>query len=641
MVDLTFIIGGPQGGGIESAGQIALKTFVMKGYNVLGNREYQSNIMGAHSYYTVRVKEERPGSVRVPVDMVIALDAESVFTHYKDVNPGGFLLYDSGTVNSRPERIASMPKPLKQRVVEDLKSRGLEATVAGAVKAAEDAGVKAIGLPLRQLLKVVAERSKRPLSSVSKTINTMGLSAGLYLLGVELDYIKLGIKAQFAGKAKVIEPNIIAAEAAVEYVREVYGDVESLPDGPHKGREKMIASGNDLVAMGKLVGGLTVQTYYPITPSSDEALYLERHRYYELSEEAREALGLEKAGIAIVQAEDELSAIGMAIGAAAAGARASTTTSGPGFSLMNEMISMAIMTETPVLISVWMRAGPSTGMPTREGQQDLLHTLFSGHGDNPKIVLASGDHIEAYYDTIKALNLAERYQTPVIHLLDKYLASSMISIDRQEIDPSKAVIDRGMLVDNPGPGYLRYKITEDGISPRARVGTTPMVITGLEHMEDGFVTEDPVVRDMMMEKRRRKWETVSREIPSEEKYKYYGDPNPEVLLVSWGSTKQIILEALNQLQEDGVSTGFLQIRFFNPFPAEEVESLLGSAGKVIDVEQNDLLQAAFVIAGYTGKRIKHAIVKLNGRPLYDTEVVYGVKRILETGEERVVVSGGA
>ncbi len=641
MVDLTFIIGGPQGGGIESAGQIALKTLVLKGYHVLGSREYQSNIMGAHSYYTVRVKDRRPGAVRVPVDMVIALDAESVLTHYLDVKEGGFLLYDSGTVNTRPEKIASMPKPLKKRVAEDLASRGLEATVAGAVKAAESNGVKAIGLPLRQLLKVVAEKSKRPLASVSKTINTMGLSAGLYLLGVEVDYVKKGIERQFAGKAKVIEPNIIAAEAAVDYVKEVYGEVKPLPDGPITSEEIMIASGNDLVAMGKLVGGLSVQTYYPITPSSDEALYLERHRYFPLSPEAREALRLEKVGIAIVQAEDELSAIGMAIGAASAGARASTTTSGPGFSLMNEMISMAIMTETPVLISVWMRAGPSTGMPTREGQQDLLHALFSGHGDNPKIVLASGDHIEAYYDTVKALNLAEKYQTPVIHLLDKYLASSMISLERSEISTDDIKLDRGLLVEEPGEGYLRYKITEDGISPRARIGSAPMVITGLEHMEDGFVTEDPVVRDQMMEKRRRKWMTISREIPSTEKISYYGDENPEVLLVSWGSTKPIILEALETLRGDGLSVGFLQIRFFSPFPAEEVAGILGSAKTVIDIEQNDLLQAAFVIAGHTGVRIRHSIVKLNGRPLYDTEVVYGVRRILETGEERVVVSGGA
>ncbi|MEB3773622.1 MAG: 2-oxoacid:acceptor oxidoreductase subunit alpha [Desulfurococcales archaeon] len=641
MVDLTFIIGGPQGGGIESAGQIALKTFVMKGYHVLGTREYQSNIMGAHSYYMVRVREDRPGSVRLPVDMVIALDAESVLTHFHDVKRGGFLLYDSGTVNTRADKIASMPKPLKQRLKEEFSSHGMDPTVANAVKLAESEGVKAVGLPLRQLLKTVAERSKRPLASVSKTINTMGLSAGLYLLGVELDYIKMGIRVQFAGKAKVIEPNIVAAEASVDYVREVYGDVDRIPDGPSKAVERMIASGNDLVAMGKLVAGIGVQAYYPITPSSDEALYLERHRYYELDEVARERLAMEKAGIVVVQAEDELSAANMIIGAAAAGARSSTTTSGPGFSLMNEAMSLAIMTETPVVFTIWMRAGPSTGMPTREGQQDLLQAIFSGHGDNPKIVIASGDHIEAYYDAATAFNLAERYQTPVVHVLDKYLASSMVSIDREELDPSRISIDRGALVDDPGPGYLRYKITDNGISPRARVGTVPMVITGLEHMEDGFVTEDPVVRDQMMEKRRRKWMTIEKEVPESERARYYGAEDPEILLVSWGSTKPIILEALRELEAEGLSIGFLQIRMFSPFPVETVGKLVSRAKTVIDIEQNDMLQASLLVSAYTGYRIRHAIVKLNGRPLFDVEVVHGVKRILETGEERVVVKGGA
>ncbi len=177
--------------------------------------------------------------------------------------------------------------------------------------------------------------------------------------------------------------------------------------------------------MGKVAGGLTVQTYYPITPAADEALYMEKHRLAQLTREAAEKLGMEKAPVIVFQTEDEISAINMAIGAALAGARASTTTSGPGLSLMNEAISMAVMMEVPVVITVWQRAGPSTGMATRVGQQDLLHSIFSGHGDAPKIVLASGDHEEAFYDAIKTLNWAEEYQTPVIHLLDKTIASSI------------------------------------------------------------------------------------------------------------------------------------------------------------------------------------------------------------------------
>ncbi|MEB3779763.1 MAG: 2-oxoacid:acceptor oxidoreductase subunit alpha [Desulfurococcales archaeon] len=640
-MDLKIIIGGPQGGGIESAGQIALKTFVLKGYNVLGNREYQSNIIGAHSYYIMRVKEERPGSVTLPVDAVLALDAESVLTHFKDPREGGILVYDPGTNNTRADRIPSMAKPLKKRLSEEFNSIGLEPTVGNAVKIASERGVKIVGLPLKQLVRAVAEKSHRPLASVSKTVNTMGLSALLYLLGIEEFYIEKAIQLQFAGKAKIIEPNIIASRVAVEYVREVYGNKDPIPDGPHKDSQFMIASGNDLVAMGKVAGGLTFQTYYPITPASDEALYLEKHRYFEVSEEAREKIALEKAGILVLQTEDELSAIMMAIGAAAAGARAATSTSGPGFALMNEAISLSVMAEVPVVISLWMRAGPSTGMPTREGQQDLLHALFSGHGDAPKIVLASGDHLEAYYDTIKALNLAERYQTLVVHLLDKYLASSMVSIKREELDNNGILIDRGKLVSSVDEGYMRYKITDDGISPRAPLGTTTMVMTGLEHTEDGFVTEDPVARDLMMEKRRRKMATIEREIPEEERAVLHGDPNADVTIVSWGSTKNIILDALRLLEAEGIKANFLQIRMFSPFPKETVSRILSRANIVIDVEQNDLAQASLLVNAYTGIRIKHFVLKLNGRPLFDTEVAYGVKRILETGEERVVVSGGA
>ena len=639
--DVSLIIGGPQGGGIESAGQIALKAFVIKGYNVLGNREYQSNIMGAHSYYHLRVSEERPGSVRLPVDGLIALDAESVFTHMEEVRPGGFIVYDVGTGSQEASKLQPMASALKKRIGEVFESRGLKATVSNAISLMEESGVKAVGLPMKELLKRVADESKRPIASVSKTINTMGLSAALSLTGVEEAVIDEAIRAQFAGKPKVVEPNIIAARVARAYVSEVHGLPERIPDGPHKGRTRMIASGNDLVAMGKVVGGLGFETYYPITPASDEALYLEEHRYFEVDGELREALGLDKASIVVLQPEDELAAVNMAIGASYAGARASTSTSGPGFSLMNEAISLAVEAEVPLLISLWMRAGPSTGMPTRQGQQDLLHALCSGHGDAPKIVLASGDHIDAFYDTIKALNWAERYQTPVIHLLDKYIASSMISLDEWEVDPAGLSIDRGKLVWRVDGEYKRYEITGDGISPRAPLGTATMFLTGLEHTEHGMATEDPVVREEMMWKRMRKFETIESEIGEDERAVLHGDPDAKITIVSWGSTKQIILSALRELEADGVKINFLQIRLFNPFPSKAVRRIAENAEMLIGVEMNALGQMGFLVRAHTGVEIGHYIQKVNGRPLFDVEVVEGVKRILESGERRVIASGGS
>ena len=637
MVDLKILIGGPQGGGIESAGQIALKAFVLKGYHVLGSREYQSNIMGAHSYYLVRVMRRRPRALTLPVDVLVALDAESVLTHFEEVRPGGFIVYDSGTANVKASTIAPMAKPLKERLSEFFGRRGSEPTVSEALKVAEERGVTPIGLPMKQLLRRVAEATERPLASISRTVNIMGLAAGLYLAGVELEYVKDAIVAQFSAKPKIIKPNVVAASMAVEHVSELHEGLPRLEDGPLKGKQLMVATGNELVAMAKLVGGLSVQTYYPITPSSDEALYLEEHRYFELNDVAKERLGLEKMGIVVLQTEDELSAINMAIGAALAGARAATSTSGPGFSLMNEAISYAVTVEAPILITLWMRAGPSTGIPTREGQQDLLHALFSGHGDTPKIVVASGDHLEAYWDTIKALEWAERFQTPVIHLVDKYLASSMISIEKREIEPRGYPIMRTLKTD----GDLRYKVTEDGISPWVPLGSSTMVITGLEHTEDGFATEDPVARDAMMEKRRRKMETIKREIPEEERVRVYGARDADVVLVSWGSTKDPILSAMETLEGEGVGARFVQIRTFFPFPEGTVSRELSEAKTVIGVEQNLLGQAAFLVRAFTGYRVRHMIFKLNGRPIFDDEIVYGVKRILETGEETVVVRGGS
>jgi len=641
VVDFTLIIAGPQGGGIESAGQIALKTFVLKGYDVIGTREYHSNIMGAHSYYLMRVRERRPGSVRIPVDALLALDAESVLTHFNDVKEGGFIVYDPATAKTSVDQIQPMAAPLKERLRRFFAERGEKPTVEAAIRAAEERGVKPVGLPLKTLLKRVAEEAKTPPASVSKTVNTIGLAATLYLLGVEPEIVERAIALQFARKEKVVKINVIAARIAVEYVKEVYGPSERLPDGPHRGKTRMIASGNDVVGMGKIVAGLGFLSYYPITPSSDEALYIERHNYIPVPPEAVGELGYDKLAIPSIQTEDELAAINMAIGAALAGARATTTTSGPGFSLMNEAISLAVEAEVPLVVTLWMRAGPSTGMPTRTGQQDVLHAIFSGHGDAPKIVIASGDHVEAFYDAMKAFNWAERFQVPVIHVLDKYLASTMVSLDRDDLDPSRIEIDRGKLVEKPGSGYVRYEITEDGISPRARIGDAVMYVTGLEHTPDGKATEDPVAREEMMFKRERKMRVAEEEIPEEDKAVLYGDADADVAIVSFGSNKPVILEALDLLKGEGVKARFVHVRLLSPFPGSLVAGMLDGAEKVIVVEANLWGHLATLLRAYAGIKPQHSIVKINGRPFYDNELAGAIKRVLETGEERVVVSGGA
>jgi len=639
MVDLSFIIGGPQGGGVESAGQITLKAFVVKGYNVLGTREYHSNIMGAHSYYHVRVSDGPARALRLPVDLVIAIDAESVLTHINDVRSGGYLVYDVDSVDVDATKIASMEPSLRNRLRRFFEGMGLKPTVGSAVKVAEERGVKTVGLPLKDLLKRVSELTGAPIASIAKTVNVIGLTAGLYLLGVDLNSIVKAVELQFGGRPKIVASNVAAAKVAYEFMVKTVGSVRELPEGPHKGRVRMLASGNEVVAMAKIVGGLTFETFYPITPASDEAFYIEENKYVDLGELTK-IMELERVPIVVLQTEDEIAAINMAIGAAAAGARAATSTSGPGFSLMNEAISLAVEAEIPVVITLWMRAGPSTGIATRTGQQDLLHAIFSGHGDTPKIVIASGDHVEAFYDAIKAFNWAEAFQTPVIHLLDKYLASTMTVLDEWDLDVSRVEISRGKRVLSPSDNYKRYELTDDGISPFAPIGTATMVVSGLEHDEYGFASEDPVDREAMVEKRLRKFETIAKSIPETEKLVLHGDPDARVTLVSFGSTKQVILSALEELERDGVKANFLQLRVLSPFPSESVSKILSRADKVICVEANSLGQLAFLIRAHTGYEVKHLIQKFNARPLYDVEVVYGVKKILSEGVRRVVVSGG-
>jgi 2-oxoglutarate ferredoxin oxidoreductase subunit alpha len=642
-VDLDVMIGGPQGGGIESSGQMTLRVFMIKGYDVFGIREYHSDIMGAHSYYNIRVRARKPRSVRLPVDALLALDAEAIFTHYNELAPGSYLIYDNDSLSTRMDRIAPMEPETKERVREDLKEKGVEPVASELVKYLSKQGVKTVGLPLKDLLKVTADRLKTSVVSVAKTVNTMTITALSAMLGIDLAAVERSIELYFAGRKSIIDSNVEAARVTYDYVKENYGVAKPLPDGPHRNKTRMVATGNDIVAMAKIVGGVTLETYYPITPSQDEAFYMESHRVFDLDEDAARSLGTQKMPALTLQAEDELAALNMAIGAALAGARVATTTSGPGLSLMNEAISFAVMAEVPVVISVWMRTGPSTGIATRQGQGDLLHSMFAGHGEAlPKIVLASGDHIEAYYDTIKALNWAERFQVPVIHLLDKYMAASMMSFDMEDVDPYKVPLDRGKFVVQPDPkAYKRYELTDDGISPRAPLGAVRYTVSSLEHNEEGVVTEDPVMRERMVMKRIRKMETIEREIPDSEKAVLHGDPDARVTVISWGTTKGPILDAMERLSAEGLKLRFLQIKTFLPFPTNMVKGIIETSDDVIAVENNAFGQMVWAIRMFTGFDIKKRIAKLNSRSLMEQEVYNGIRKALSMKEGLVVVSDGA
>jgi Pyruvate:ferredoxin oxidoreductase and related 2-oxoacid:ferredoxin oxidoreductases, alpha subunit len=298
---------------------------------------------------------------------------------------------------------------------------------------------------------------------------------------------------------------------------------------------------------------------------------------------------------------------------------------------MAEGIGWAGNNEVPLVITYYQRGGPATGQPTRHSQQDLRFAMHAAHGEFARIILASGDIEECFYDAAEVFNLAEKYQMPVIHLLDKGMANS--SQTYPVFDYSKVKIDRGLIVgekDLEGKTYKRFQYTETGISPRAFLGTKNAVqwYSGDEHNEMGNINEEPINRRRMMDKRIDKLDTVAREVPEDFKVKCYGDKKAENLVVSWGSPKGAIIEAINQLKDEGYSIGFAQVRLLLPFPSEQIKQLLGGKKRIIDVEDNHNAQLAGVITENTEIKPTHCILKYTGRPMMTTEVYGALKNIL-------------
>ncbi|HYY91286.1 MAG TPA: 2-oxoacid:acceptor oxidoreductase subunit alpha, partial [Candidatus Dormibacteraeota bacterium] len=458
-------------------------------------------------------------------------------------------------------------------------------------------------------------------------------------------YLDQSLERTFAGKQKVIHMNKIGAKMAYDLAKGLVQQPFGYQLKPIQNQPRLLLLGNEAVALGKIVGGCRVQTYYPITPAADESEFLESHENFDLD---GGQIG-KKGSILVTQTEDEIAAMTMATGAALTGVRAATSTSGPGFSLMVEGLGWAGMNEVPVVITQYSRGGPSTGQPTRHEQGDLKFVLSASHGEFPRIVLCSGDLEECFYDAIRIFNYAERYQMPAIHLIDKSLANSSATIPQLRSD--MIPIQRGKLVDNGhepnGDGeYHRFAFTNDGVSPRAVLGSGHRFWnSGDEHDEVGHIEEDPDNRIKMMEKRMSKLETAAREIPEEEKFNFFPSKKKpaDVTLVSWGSTKGPILDAIRMLEKDSIGVEFLQIRLASPFPTGSVHDKLSKAKLAIDIEQNYSGQMASVIAEKTMIDIKNKVVKFNGRPMSQDEIYQSVKQIISNPSQnkRIVLTHGA
>ena len=632
--------GGPQGSGVDTAANIFGRACGYGGLYVYGRREYHSNIKGLHSYFHLRISSREVSANINDVDLLAAFDAETVVRHVAEVISGGGIIVDKDQVNTKIFNIPTLSYEFKNEFRRYLGKKGLGDSLSDLLANAEKTGTRVFQIPYMDLLKQIANKlGIEQLSRVTRMINVLTIGISFGLLDYDESLVEKAIRTFFAEKPKIVDMNILAFKTAYNYAKQnfqnSFGHQLQKIDITEK---RIFLSGNQAVALGKVLGGCRIQTYYPITPAADESEYLEAHEIFKIK------TGDGKGSIVVIQTEDEIAAINMASGAVLTGARAATSTSGPGFSLMVEGLAWAGNNEVPVVITYYQRGAPSTGLPTRHGQDDLRFAIHAGHGEFARIILASGDIRESFYDAANAFNYAEKYQLPVIHLIDKALGNS--SQTYAFFDSSQFKIQRGDILDETKlqGEYKRFKFTESGISPRVLLGTKNGIhwYTGDEHNEFGHISEEPTNRTLMVEKRMKKLEVIEKEVPIEEKVNFFGDRNAKNMIVSWGSPKGAIIEAFQKLSEEGFSLGFIQVRMVHPLPKEHMTNMLQGAQKIIDVEMNYSGQLGGIIREKTGIPMSFYVLKWNGRPMTTTEVYDAIKLILlDKAPKRQVLTYGS
>ncbi|HVE36918.1 MAG TPA: 2-oxoacid:ferredoxin oxidoreductase subunit alpha [Nitrososphaeraceae archaeon] len=642
---ISWLIGGPQGSGVDSAANIFAKTCAKEGFHIFGKREFYSNIKGEHSYFTIRISDKPVNSHLEEINVLVSFDAETVFRHADKVSAGGMIIYDSSLAETVLEEVPTIDFEASNRTRKLLQDSGQSMNLSGMLEFAKSRGCMVYGLPYFEMLETVAQKMNDPkLSKISRVVNVMAISASISLLGIKKDMLINAIQEVFGPKPKLLASNIEAAEYAYSYIGTKYDtkNVKYKMTPKDALKEYLLLSGSQAAAIGKIVAGCRFQTYYPITPASDESEFLESNQIIDQADG-------KNGSIVVVQTEDEIAAITMAIGASLTGVRTATATSGPGFSLMAEALGWAGMNEVPLVVTMYQRAGPSTGLPTRHEQSDLLFAINAGHGEFPKIVLASGDIEESFYDAIKAFNFAEIFQLPVIHLLDKAISSSIQTCKRFSNDLK---IERGEFKNTIGRNqsegatghFQRFKLDDSPISTRVPIGTENAIFwnTGDEHTEEGHISEDPENRNKMMDKRMKKLDLALEKINQDDMAICHDfDSDGKNVVVSWGSTKGAILEALEKLSEEGNKMKFVQIRLLHPFPTETVKKFLKDAKLVIDVEMNYTSQLGSLVQQNIGREIDYKIVKYNGRSMSTTELYIALKAILSgNNERRIVLDGG-
>jgi len=619
---------------VESGANIFSRVCAEMGYQVFGKREFYSNIKGEHSYFTVRIADKKIHSNVNDVNLMASFDAETIFRHYDEVISGGGIIYDSDIEKITTDAVHTLDAPFKERLHKELESKNKPFTIAGVLEIAKEKGVLLYPVSFKSILLTLSEETENPrLKGLIRMYNVIGVSLSLGLVKMPPDSLQKTIESIFAKKLEIAKINQVTATYSYNYAAAKFENFDCTLPGTQKESGTLLIQGFQGTALGKMASGCRFQPYYPITPASDESVYLESNEILEIIDDR-------PGSTAVIQTEDEISAMGMTIGGALTGTRSATCTSGPGFALMTEMLGWAGINEVPIVITNYQRSGPSTGLPTRHGQDDLLFSVYAGAGDFPKIVYASGEIEESFYDTGNCFNYADTFQVPVIHMMDKFHASSVITCQRFE--PQKISIDRGKLLENVEDGYRRFEFTEDGISPRSRLGMNNGIFwnTGDESDEQGHITEDPELRVKMMDKRMSRLDLILERIPKEQQAVSFGVE--DFTIISWGSTMGPLLDAIDMLKKDGISIGLVQMKLMNPFPGDYVKLLLKDAKTIIDVEANQSGQLATLFKQNVGRDVDYFVLKYTGRAMTSTEVYDSLKRIVQNkADKREVLMHGA
>jgi 2-oxoglutarate ferredoxin oxidoreductase subunit alpha len=555
-MDYSIKIGGEAGQGIQTVGELLSRIFTRAGYYVFTHQDYESRIRGGHNFYQIRISDNYITASRSKIHILVALDKKSIYEYEKDLADDGHVLYDAEFLKEKFFKTNFLDVPLFKLAI----SHGGS--------------------------KVMA--------------NTVAVGAVIGMLGMDPEIMYKLIMETFQKKGEeAINANIKSAKAGYEYARQQCLTCSFMVSEYLS--PKLLITGNDAIGVGAIASDLKFYSAYPMTPSTGIFNFV--------------AENAKNFGIVVEQAEDEISAINMAIGASFAGVRAMTATSGGGFALMVEGVSLAGMTETPLVIVLAQRPGPATGFPTRTEQADLLFALYAGHGEFPKVIFAPGTAEQALYLTNKAFDIAEKYQITVIILSDQYLADSQWSYENFDLNKLKyndyrlrgeefRALDK----------YSRHAFTPDGVSPLGVPGEAKhLVVTDSdEHDEEGHIIEDAQTRIKMVEKRLfKKLPLIKKEISSP---LLYGENNPEIILLCWGSNYGIVREVVDEFSN---KYKIVMLHFSELYPLPEDTKWLDylkNAKLCISIEQNATSQFTKLLRMETGYKIENSINRFDGRP---------------------------